>query len=35
MKAADATKSVGTIIGKALASLDRGQALIPIVITLR
>jgi hypothetical protein len=35
MKATDAIKSVGTVIGKALAPLERGQGLIPMVVGLR
>jgi len=35
MKAKDALKSTGAVIGKALAGLDRGRGLIPIVISLQ
>jgi hypothetical protein len=35
MKARDAIKSVGTVIGKALAPLERGRGLIPMLILLR
>jgi hypothetical protein len=35
MKAMDPIKSMGAVIGKALAPLERGQGLIPMVITLR
>lgn len=35
MKATDPTKAFGTIIGKALRSLDAGTGLIPILVTLQ
>jgi hypothetical protein len=35
MKAIDAIKSFGTVIGKALAPLERGRGLIPMLILLR
>lgn len=35
MKAADAAKAFGAVIGKALQTLDSGQALVPILIALQ
>lgn len=35
MKAADPSKSFGSVIGKALKGLDSGQGLIPILVTLQ
>ncbi|MBN8786811.1 MAG: hypothetical protein J0I84_06965 [Terrimonas sp.] len=35
MKAIDSSKSFGTVIGKALMSLDAGKGLIPILVTLQ
>jgi hypothetical protein len=35
MKAADPQKAFGSVIGKALRSLQAGQALIPILIALQ
>lgn len=35
MKAADPTKSFGAVVGKALAPLRQGRALVPIVISLQ
>ena len=35
MKAADASKAFGAVIGKALAPLDGGRGLIPILVTLQ
>jgi hypothetical protein len=35
MKASDRTRSFGAVIGKALAPLDQGRGLIPILVTLR
>jgi hypothetical protein len=35
MKATDPVKAFGAVLGKALAPLDRGRALIPILVTLQ
>jgi hypothetical protein len=35
MKASDPARSFGTVIGKALQPLGRGQGLIPILIALQ
>ena len=35
MKATDPAKAFGTVIGKALRSLDAGTGLIPILVTLQ
>lgn len=35
MKASDSTKAFGTVIGKALMSLDDGKGLIPIMVALQ
>jgi hypothetical protein len=35
MKAEDYTKSFGAIVGKALAPLGEGRALLPMIITLQ
>ncbi len=35
MKAADPTKALGTVIGKALGRLSQGQGLVPILIALQ
>ena len=35
MKAVDSDKSFGTVLGKALGSLESGQGLVPIIVTLR
>jgi hypothetical protein len=35
MKATDATKAFGAVVGKALRSLEGGQALVPILVALQ
>jgi hypothetical protein len=35
MRAADASRTTGAVIGKALQALPRGQGLIPILVMLR
>jgi hypothetical protein len=35
MKASDPQKSLGTVIGKALAALPRGRGLIPLLVWSR
>jgi hypothetical protein len=35
MKAADATRAFGAVIGKALRPLDQGQALVPLLTALQ
>ena len=35
MKAGDSDKAFGAVLGKALGSLETGQGLIPVLVTLR
>ena len=35
MKAADAARAFGAVVGKALARLERGQGLVPILVALQ